>query len=148
MLRNTLLFSVSIVAVLVTSMPAAGDFVETFKVDAADATSGAQYGAVTGVSGNIGIVGSHAFSSGQGKAYLFDVTTGLQLAELPNPDHTGQDFFGYSVAIDGNTAVVGAARKPGNWTTAIRPWSGQPANQATGPAPPIFSTLPTPRLLR
>ena len=115
MLRNTLLFSVSIVLVLAISMPAAGQFTELLRTNPLDPVKDARYGNVTAVSGNIAIVGSHAADGGSGAAYLIDVTTGAQLAKLTDPAPGGNDFFGYSVAIEGNTAVIGAARK-GNWS--------------------------------
>jgi MYXO-CTERM domain-containing protein len=116
MLRNTLLFSVSIVVVLATSMPAAGAlFVETLKFNAtADATKDSRYGHVTAISGNIAIIGSHDLDNRQGAAYLVDVRTGLQLAKLPNPAPSGQDRFGFAVDIDGNTAIVSASEKQGS----------------------------------
>ncbi len=43
-----------------------------------------------------------------GSAYLFDVTSGEQLAKLVASDDTAGASFGRSVAIGGTTAVVGA----------------------------------------
>ncbi len=44
-----------------------------------------------------------------GSAYLFDTTTGDQIAKLLPDDGAAIDFFGHSVAISGATAIVGAA---------------------------------------
>ena len=45
-----------------------------------------------------------------GSAYLFDATTGNQLAKLTASDAAPGDEFGFSVAISGNTAIVGASQ--------------------------------------
>lgn len=43
-----------------------------------------------------------------GAAYLFDVSTGTQIAKLIAPDGTGSDRFGTSIAIGDNVVAVGA----------------------------------------
>ena len=46
-----------------------------------------------------------------GKAYIFNVTTGALVHTLDNPNAYGTssaDYFGGSVAISGNYAIVGA----------------------------------------
>ena len=43
-----------------------------------------------------------------GSAYIFDVTTETQLHKLIASDGAASDYFGYSVAISGNYAIVGA----------------------------------------
>lgn len=66
------------------------------------------FGTWVDISGTTAIVGARGGSGNNGYAYLFDVTTGSQLHELaPVPAIVG-DEFGYSVAIDGSLAVVGA----------------------------------------
>jgi outer membrane protein assembly factor BamB len=72
---------------------------------------GGNFGQSVAISGNIIIVGaSYDSSHGHhaGAAYLFDVTTGQQLCELVRDDPQPDDFFGFSVAISGNLATVGA----------------------------------------
>ena len=113
MVRNTLLFSVSIMVVLAMSMPAAAQWVETLKFDADVPVSGDRYGVGVDFDGAIGIAGAEN-DGGAGKAFLFDVATGAQLGELVNPAPDNNDYFGHAVAISGNTAVVGAGRR-GNW---------------------------------
>jgi FG-GAP repeat len=73
------------------------------------------FGFSVDICGNNVIVGAYQEndSSGtkSGKAYIFDATTGALLKTLnnPNPYGTSQnDYFGYSVAISGNYAIVGA----------------------------------------
>ncbi len=43
-----------------------------------------------------------------GAAYLFDATTGAQLAKLVPDDNTASDLFGYSIAIHDGIVAVGA----------------------------------------
>ena len=50
-----------------------------------------------------------------GSAYLFDASTGFQLAkQLPSDGGANQDYFGVSVAIDGDLVVVGLHRRRGS----------------------------------
>ena len=66
------------------------------------------------ISDNFAIIGevfSDSANYGSGKAYIFNVTTGALVHTLNNPNAfgTGQyDWFGESVAISGNYAIVGA----------------------------------------
>jgi len=81
------------------------------KLTASDAAAGDRFGSSVAISGNVALIG--AFSNddagdSSGSAYLFDITTGLQLAKLTASDAALGDEFGFSVAISGNTALVGA----------------------------------------
>ena len=52
-----------------------------------------------------------AGGTGSGKAYIFNVTSGALVHTLDNPNAYGtsaDDNFGYSVALSGNSAIVGA----------------------------------------
>ena len=49
-----------------------------------------------------------------GSAYIFNVQTGTQLHKLTASDAESPDFFGYSVAISGNYAIVGARDEHAN----------------------------------
>ena len=73
------------------------------------------FGYSVAISGNYAIVGASleddASGISSGKAYIFDVTTGQLKWTLDNPNVYGtskDDSFGYSVAISGNYAIVGA----------------------------------------
>jgi hypothetical protein len=73
------------------------------------------FGTRVAIDGNYAIVGttSEDDSSGtsSGKAYIFNVTTGVLLHTLDNPNVYGTsagDRFGGDVAISGNYAIVGA----------------------------------------
>ena len=98
--------------------PPAGEavsFSETAKLIAADGSPSEFFGFSVALSGETAILGSHrdAISSNidQGSAYIF-VKSGnvwsLQ-QKITAGDGAAGDEFGYSVAIDGNTAIVGAA---------------------------------------
>ena len=69
------------------------------------------FGHSVAISGTTAIVGSHADDdngSSSGSAYLFDTATGQQIAKLLPEDGAADDWFGFSVAISGTTAIVGA----------------------------------------
>ena len=72
------------------------------------------FGEAVAISGNYAIVSAHReddAGSSSGKAYIFDVTTGALVHTLDNPNAygtSGSDYFGYSVSISGNYAIVGA----------------------------------------
>jgi outer membrane protein assembly factor BamB len=73
------------------------------------------FGFSVSISGNYAIVGAYgeddSGGTGSGKAYIFNVTTGALLWTLNNPNAystSASDFFGYSVSISGNYAIVGA----------------------------------------
>jgi hypothetical protein len=56
------------------------------------------------------VVGATGHGNYAGRAYVFTNTAGVwkETAELKGSDTTAGDFFGYSVAISGTTAIVGA----------------------------------------
>ena len=64
--------------------------------------------AISGTTAIIGAPGDNDNGSFSGSAYLFDTTTGTQIAKLLPDDNAFNDFFGTSVAIGGTTAIVGA----------------------------------------
>jgi hypothetical protein len=75
-----------------------------------DTIAGDEFGYSVAISGNTAVVGALGHGKNAGRAYVFTETaTGWkQLAELKGSDTIAGDEFGYSVAISGNTAVVGA----------------------------------------
>ena len=83
--------------------------------NAYDTSAYDQFGQSVAISGNYAIGGAvvedDAGGTGSGRAYIFNVTTGAVVCVLNNPNPYGtslNDFFGSSVAIDGNYAIVGA----------------------------------------
>ncbi|MBS0196292.1 MAG: hypothetical protein JSR77_05995 [Planctomycetes bacterium] len=81
---------------------------------AADGAAGDIFGSSVAVSGDTAIVGAPADDVGanpdRGSAYVFTRTgaTWTQQAQLTASDGAAADWFGYSVALSGDTAVVGA----------------------------------------
>jgi hypothetical protein len=83
--------------------------------NAYDTSANDRFGDSVGISGNYAIVGANneddAGGTSSGKAYIFNVTTGALVHTLDNPNAYGisaNDNFGYSVAMSGNYAIVGA----------------------------------------
>jgi len=64
----------------------------------------APFSAAVALSGDRAIVGAH------GQVYVFERTDGkwTRVALIPKPDPDNPGYFGYRVALSGNTAVVGA----------------------------------------
>jgi hypothetical protein len=70
-----------------------------------------EFGFAVDLDGDLAVVGAIADDdngSTSGSAYVFDVTTGLQLTKLLPTDGAMDDVFGVSVAIRGTTALVGS----------------------------------------
>jgi outer membrane protein assembly factor BamB len=86
---------------------------QIMKLTAMDATVDNLFGFSVGISENIAIVGAFREDNNgrdSGAAYLFDISTGRQLFKLKANDAAAEDYFGISVATDGNIAIVGAVR--------------------------------------
>ena len=69
------------------------------------------FGISVAISGATAIVGAHwddDNGTDSGSAYLFDTTSGKQIAKLLANDGAAGDWFGFSVAISGAAAIVGA----------------------------------------
>ncbi|MEE8156188.1 MAG: FG-GAP repeat protein, partial [Phycisphaerales bacterium] len=70
-----------------------------------------RFGSRAAISGATAIVGARLDDDNgteSGSAYLFDTSTGQQIAKLLPNDGAEDDWFGMSVAISGATAIVGA----------------------------------------
>ena len=81
---------------------------------ASDGIPGDSFGTSVDISGVMAIVGApfdDDFGSGSGSAYVyrFDGSNWTQASKLLPPTGVRFDFMGYSVGIDGNRALVGAA---------------------------------------
>ena len=84
---------------------------QLFKLQPSDGAELNHFGGSVAISGATAIVGASGDDEnglGSGSAYLFDTTTGKQIAKLLPDDGATWDFFGTSVAISGATAIVGA----------------------------------------
>ncbi|KAL7483837.1 hypothetical protein ACHAWX_000189, partial [Stephanocyclus meneghinianus] len=88
---------------------------QTAKLTAPDGSSSDNFGNSVGISGNIAVVGAYFDDdkgSNSGSAYIFDLSEGTcawnQIVKLTAADGSADDYFGRSVSISGNVAVVGA----------------------------------------
>ena len=92
------------------------------KLLADDGAEADLFGISVAISGATAIVGAYEDDDNgpsSGSAYLFDTTTGRQIAKLLPDDGAANDWFGFSVAISGATAIVGAVLDDDNGF-----WSG------------------------
>ncbi len=87
---------------------------EVVNLVASDAATRDEFGSSVAVSGDTAVVGAyldgHAGGYDAGSAYVF-VRSGevwTEQAKLTASDAAASDYFGYSVAISGDTAVIGA----------------------------------------
>ena len=83
------------------------------KVQSSDIAAGDYFGRSVAIDGNTMVAGAYREDTGgdqTGAAYVFtrSGTTWSQQAKIQSSDIAEGDKFGYSVAIDGNTIVVGA----------------------------------------
>ena len=90
-------------------------WVQHQKLNASDAVGGDQFGTTLAMSGDYAIVGAPRkddVGNNSGAAYIFtrQGTEWVEQAKLIAPDARAGDYFGISVAIDGDTALVGGHR--------------------------------------
>ncbi|MBL8208570.1 MAG: FG-GAP repeat protein, partial [Blastocatellia bacterium] len=84
------------------------------QLTASDAASYDSFGSSVAISGDTIVIGAYGddngFNSDQGSAYVFtrSGTTWSQQAKLTVSTGVANDWFGYSVAISGDTALIGA----------------------------------------
>jgi hypothetical protein len=79
------------------------------KLTASDASANAQFGRSVAIEADTIVVGAY-FDNNTGSAYIFTRSAGVwsQQAKLTAPDAGYGDNFGYSVALCGDTVVIGA----------------------------------------
>jgi len=90
-------------------------WIEEQKLTASDAGVMDNFGWSVSISGDVAIVGAHmnddaGLNSGSIYIFRFNGTTWEEEAKLTASDAAAEDLFGFSVAIDGNLAIVGAQR--------------------------------------
>lgn len=84
---------------------------------ASDGAAGDNFGVSTAIDGDTAVVGAYLDDSGTlvdcGGAYIYtrSGTTWTQITRIGASDAAASDYFGFSVAISGNTIVVGAYNK-------------------------------------
>ena len=89
------------------------DMTQTAKLTAFGAGASDEFGISVAVDGNTVLVGAHQYDNGKGAAYVFTKPyTGWadsnETAKFIASDAAANDEFGISVALDGDTAVIGA----------------------------------------
>jgi Ca2+-binding RTX toxin-like protein len=69
------------------------------------------FGGEVAIAGDYALVGARRYDNGTtdtGRVYVYSITTGSLLYTLDSPDERKRDYFGYSIAAEGNYAVIGA----------------------------------------
>ncbi len=88
-----------------------GTWIQQAKITAADGTTSDYFGISVSISGVYVIVGSSSANDYTGSAYIFERSGGnwIQQAKITATDGAASDYFGSSVSISGNYAIVGAS---------------------------------------
>ncbi|EKQ5898987.1 FG-GAP repeat protein [Vibrio parahaemolyticus] len=83
---------------------------QKFKIMASDGISGDQFGNSVSMSGDVAIIGSYRDDNSKGAAYVFKYNGSdwVQVAKLTASDGSSGDRFGSSIAMDADTAIIGA----------------------------------------
>ena len=93
-----------------------GSWLETAKLLASDGASDDLFGDSVAISGTTALIGAYRDDddgTDSGSAYIFEQQqdgSWLETAKLRASDGVSSDFFGLSVAISGNTALIGVYR--------------------------------------
>jgi hypothetical protein len=89
-----------------------GSWNQQQKLIASDAAAGDQLGFSVSVSGDTVVAGAYQDDSSRGSVYVFtrSGSTWTQQRKLTASDAASGDWFGYSVAVSGDTVIVGAPR--------------------------------------
>jgi hypothetical protein len=134
-------------AAYVFVMPPAGwpaTATQAAELTASDGAGGDFFGSSVGVSGTTIVAGADGHTVGanshQGAAYVFVEPSGgwataTQTAELTASDGAANDFFGYPVAVSGNTIVTGAEGRSSERGAAyvfVMPGGGWSSGTQTG----------------
>ncbi len=97
-----------------------GEWTAVQSLSAPDPAPGDRFGLSLAISGTRALIGAPGSDEGRGAAYVFE-WTGTQWdagAKLVAADRMIGDGFGFSVALDGDVALVGAPGREGNAGTA------------------------------
>ncbi|MDB4456223.1 thrombospondin type 3 repeat-containing protein [bacterium] len=89
-----------------------GVWSEQAKLTASDGSEGDSFGQSVSIDGDTAVIGAHLNDNFIGSAYVYVRSNGVwsEQAKLTASDAASDDQFGYSVSIDGDTAVIGAWR--------------------------------------
>ncbi len=90
-------------------------WVELVKLTASDGEAGDEFGVLVAISGDTAVIGAYRdddLGSDSGAAYIFQRrgSSWTEVAKLTASDGAADDWFGVSVAISGDTAVIGSYR--------------------------------------
>ena len=103
-------------------------------VKAADAGPNARFGTRVAIAGDTMVVGANDVNTAAGAAYVFvrSGTSWSQQAYLQAPNTEANDRFGVSVALSGDTIVVGAEAEDSSETTVTNGPTASADNSANG----------------
>ena len=117
---------------------------ETAKLTASDGAANDEFGISVAVDGDTAVIGARQDDTSNGSAYVFTKVSGVwsQKAKLTASDGAADDEFGISVAVDGDTVVVGAykhnvgegtggANAGAAYLMSISEWADIPGSGAT-----------------
>jgi FG-GAP repeat len=116
------------------------EFNQDHNLIASDGELNERFGRSIAINNGIVAVGAHLDNDNgnrSGSAYLFDASTGAQIAKLLPNDGAVDDEFGYSIAIDNGIVAVGAWRDDHN---GLRSGSAYIFDASTGEQ--LFKLLP------
>ena len=124
-MRNSIMtLLTTLVSVTITAPTFADHGEQLYKLIGSDSITNDHFGQAIAVSGNIAIVGAWGNDDNglnSGSAYLINISNPsnpIELVKLLPSDGSQGDLFGWSVAIDGNTAVVGAFSDDDNFNNS------------------------------
>lgn len=89
--------------------------IQTHRLVALDGQADDVFGWSVALAGTRALIGAHGDSEsgfGSGSAYIFDATTGAQLAKLLPDDGAAEAQFGFAVAARGNIGLITAHHDP------------------------------------
>ncbi|RZB32745.1 MAG: hypothetical protein AEth_00423 [Candidatus Argoarchaeum ethanivorans] len=109
------IFVSAVLSVLLLAALAANANAAEVKINASDGAADDWFGMSVAISGDYAVVGAYGnddAGSNSGSAYIYkrDGTAWTEEAKINASDDAEGDYFGYSVAISGDYAVVGAYR--------------------------------------
>ena len=91
------------------------------KLTAPDGSAHDFFGHSVALTNNTALIGAYKDDENgynSGSAYLFDTTTGSLLQKFTAPDGYREDYFGFSVAVSNNTALIGSHFDDDNGTNS------------------------------
>lgn len=101
-------------AVYVFRRNAAGDWTESAKISASDVVADEAFGRAMAVGDGVALVAAWGHGEGRGAVYVLtrdDSGRWSEAGKLMASDAEPQDWFGQGLAIDGDYALIGSARK-------------------------------------